>query len=164
MSDEVRGASLQWTAALSTGVASLDAQHRNLFECLSLLEQAAAERSMLRTFYVLEQLSNYAHTHFSEEEFLMRVHQYPGVGDHMREHRSFTNRLHELRKIYLDRDISVELVTMLKDWLTHHVSKVDMDYVPYLVPSRRLEISSAHSQPRNVGAFDGPAASVAAAA
>jgi hemerythrin len=162
MSDEVTGASLQWTAALSTGIASIDEQHRTLFDCLNLLEQAAAERSMLRTFYVLEQLSNYAHTHFSEEEFLMRVHEYPRVGDHMREHRSFTNRLHELRKIYLDRDISVELVTMLKDWLTHHVSKVDMDYVPYLVPSRRLEVPTARPR-RNVGALVAQVASAASA-
>lgn len=163
MSDEVKGSSLQWTEALSTGVASLDAQHRNLFDCLSLLEQAAEERSMLRTFYVLEQLSNYAHTHFSEEEFLMRVHQYPGVGDHMREHRSFTNRLHELRKIYLDRDISVELVTMLKGWLTDHVSKVDIDYVPYLVPSRRLEVPVTRMQRGCVGAFGAQMASAAPA-
>lgn len=164
MSDEVKGAPLQWTAALFTGVASLDQQHRTLFDCLSLLEQATAERSMLRTFYVLEQLSNYAHTHFSEEEFLMRVHEYPGVGDHMREHRSFTNRLHELRKIYLDRDISVELVTMLKDWLTHHVSQVDMEYVPYLVPSRRLEVPTVRPQRRKVSALGAQAASAASAA
>lgn len=121
-----------WDASLSTGVTTLDEQHKSLFQCVELLAQAASERSLLRTFYVLEQLSHYVHTHFAEEEFRMRVHGFPGLADHIREHRAFTNRLHQLRRIYLDRDISVELVDMLRTWLRNHVAQTDMEYVPYL--------------------------------
>lgn len=121
-----------WDPSLSTGVTTLDEQHKSLFECVELLAQAATEHSMLRTFYVMEQLSQYVHMHFAEEEFRMRVHGFPGLTDHIREHRTFTNRLHELRRIYLDRDISVDLVEMLRAWLMNHVAKTDMEYVPYL--------------------------------
>lgn len=162
MSDQQKGDALQWSAALATGIASLDQQHRSLFDCLTVLEQVAAERSMLRTFYVLEQLSNYAHTHFAEEEYLMRVHDYPRIAEHVREHRSFSNRLHQLRKIYLDRDISVELVSMLKDWLKHHVSEVDMDYVPFLVPDRRLAMPQTSAKFTVTGSFDRVRAEAAA--
>ncbi|MDD5250063.1 MAG: bacteriohemerythrin [Rhodocyclaceae bacterium] len=140
MTDRAESAPMAWDAAISTGVASLDEQHRSLFECLNLLEEAAVERSMLRTFHVMEQLSNYVHSHFAEEEFLMRMHDFPGLAGHMREHRSFTNRLHQLRKIYLDRDISRDLVVMLREWLTHHVAQTDMEYVPYLTAARRLDL------------------------
>jgi hemerythrin-like metal-binding protein len=133
----------QWDDRLATGVSTLDEQHRSLFECVNLLAEAASERSMLRTFYVMEQLSSYVHTHFAEEEFLMRVHGFPGLADHIREHRSFTNRLHQLRRIYLDRDVSVDLIVMLKDWLTNHVAQVDMQYVPYLAAPVSAELASA---------------------
>lgn len=133
MAQRIEDLSLEdWDESLSTGIASLDEQHRMLFHCVDLLAEAATERSMLRTFYVMEQLSHYVHAHFAEEEFLMRAHQFPGLVDHIREHRSFANRLRELRKIYLDRDISLDLVAMLKDWLRNHVAQTDMEYVPYL--------------------------------
>lgn len=133
MAERIESTSPQaWDASLSTGVTTLDDQHKALFQCVELLAQAASEHSMLRTFYVMEQLSHYVHMHFAEEEFRMRVHGFPGLVDHIREHRTFTNRLHELRRIYLDRDISVDLVEMLKAWLTTHVAKADMEYVPYL--------------------------------
>ncbi|HEX8963865.1 MAG TPA: bacteriohemerythrin [Rhodocyclaceae bacterium] len=150
MADRIDAASLeQWDERLCTGVATLDAQHKSLFDYINLLAEAAAERSMLRTFYVLEQLSHYAHTHFAEEEFLMRVHGFPGLADHIREHRSFTNRLHELLRIYLDRDISAELVVMLKEWLRDHVAQTDMEYVPYLAAIRT---SGAEREPLRMAA------------
>ena len=142
MTDRVERPPLEWDAAIATGVASLDEQHRALFECVSLLEEAAAERSMLRTFHVMEQLSNYVNSHFAEEEILMRRYDFPGLADHIREHRSFTNRIHQLRKIYLDRDISRDLVVMLRQWLAHHVSQTDMEYVPYFTAERRLDLSA----------------------
>ena len=155
MTDRVDPASPEWDAAISTGVASLDQQHRALFECVSLLEEAAAERSMLRTFHVMEQLSNCVHSHFAEEEFLMRTHDFPGLADHVREHRSFTNRLYQLRKIYLDRDISSDLVAMLRQWLAHHVSRTDMEYVPYLTAERRLDLSALPVAANDGGGCDG---------
>ena len=79
------------------------------------------------------------HHHFAEEEFLMRMHDYPGLPDHIKEHRSFTNKLFQLRKTYLDRDISSDLIVLLKEWLMQHVSKTDMQYVPYLTADRRLD-------------------------
>jgi hemerythrin len=96
-------------------------------------------------------LSNYVHSHFAEEEFLMRIHDFPGMADHIREHRSFTNRLHQLRKIYLDRDISRDLVVMLREWLTHHVSQTDMEYVPYFTDTRRIEVQLSPVAANDVG-------------
>lgn len=142
MTDRIEDASLEeWDDRLSTGIACLDHQHKLLFHCVDLLAEAAAERSMLRTFYVMEQLTQYAHTHFAEEEFLMRVHRYPGLADHIREHRAFTNRLHQLHRIYLDRDISTDLVVMLKDWLRNHVAQTDMEYVPCLSAALPVDAS-----------------------
>lgn len=139
MADRLADASMEWDTTLSTGVSSIDTQHKALFDCLNLLEGAALERNMLRTFHVMEQLSGYVHNHFAEEEFLMRTHGYPGLPDHVKEHRSFTNKLFQLRKTYLDRDISAELIVLLREWLAQHITQTDMQYVPYLTADRRLD-------------------------
>ena len=117
---------------LSTGVRLLDDQHTALFECLHDLEIATAQRAMLATFHAMEQLSRYVRDHFSAEERLMKMHGYPGLTEHVQEHRSFSDKLFELRKIYVDQDISSDLIDFLRDWLEHHVAHIDMAYVPYL--------------------------------
>jgi len=140
MVGQTAAAHMAWDESLSTGVDSLDVQHKALFDCMNVLEEATQERSMMRTCYVLEQLSGYVHNHFADEERQMRMHDYPGLADHIREHREFTNRLHDLRRTYLDRDIKSDLVALLRDWLVQHVAGADMDYVPYLTPERRLDL------------------------
>jgi hemerythrin len=137
--------SLAWSDELSTGVESLDAQHKALFDCLIMLEDAAEQRSMIKTFTVMERLSNYVYKHFAEEESLMRFHNYPRLSEHIREHRDFTNRLFGLRRTYLDRDINGDLLLVLREWLMLHLSKSDMEYVPYLTANRlNSSVGSSH--------------------
>ncbi|MBI5921313.1 MAG: hemerythrin family protein [Betaproteobacteria bacterium] len=121
-----------WDAGLSTGVRVLDEQHQALFACLNDLEKAATQQAMLATFHAMEQLSRYIRDHFSAEERLMKMYGYPWLAEHMQEHRSFSDKLFELRKDYLDHDISADLIDFLRDWLERHVAQTDMDYVPYL--------------------------------
>lgn len=148
MANRIEDSSIdEWDASLSTGVPSLDEQHKLLFQHVNLLLQAAAEHSMLRTFYVMEQLGHYVQTHFAEEESLMRAHGFPRLADHIREHQAFTARLHELHKAYLNRDISVDLVMMLREWLKNHVAGTDMEYVPYLAVAPRARVAAACAIP-----------------
>lgn len=121
-----------WSEQLATGVPTLDRQHQALFLCVAELERAAGEGTMLSTWHALAQLSHYAREHFADEEQLMREHDYPGIEPHIDEHRDFARRLLEIRRDYLDRDISGDLIAMLRAWLREHVARTDMDYVPYL--------------------------------
>lgn len=121
-----------WDAKLSTGVRLLDEQHVALFDCLQYLERATAQKAMLATFHAMEQLSRYVKDHFSAEEHLMKINRYPGLAEHVKEHRQFCDKLFELRKTYLDHDISLDLIDFLRAWLEQHVAQTDMAYVPYL--------------------------------
>lgn len=132
MTDGSIAAAPIWSGDLATGVPTLDQQHRALFLCVAELERAAGERTMLSTFHAMEQLSRYAREHFAEEERLMRMGGYPDIEDHIEEHDSFRHRLFELRRSYLDHDISTDLIALLRAWLEAHVQNTDMDYVPYL--------------------------------
>ncbi|MCX7172922.1 MAG: bacteriohemerythrin [Proteobacteria bacterium] len=117
---------------LSTGVPTLDEQHQAIFVCLNELEKAVGDKTMLSTIHALEQLRRYTHEHFAEEERLMIMVGYPRIDAHIAAHRDFRHRLLELRRTYLDHDISSELILMLREWLAEHIAGTDMDYVPYL--------------------------------
>ncbi len=131
-------ADLTWNERLLTGINAIDAQHKTLFNSVTLLQEAVQERSMIRTCYMLEQLSANVSNHFRDEEYAMRLHDFPHLTEHIREHRDFTNHLYWVRKACLSHEITGELLTELGSWLLEHVSKSDIDYVPYLTPDRCL--------------------------
>ena len=139
-----------WSEDFVTGVPALDEQHQALFRCVVELEQAAGERTMLSTCHALAQLSRYAREHFADEERLMREHGYPGIDSHIAAHRDFSHRLFELRRAYLDEDISSELIALLRAWLRFHVTTTDMDYVPYLrdIGHTRAEVAECRAAAR----------------
>lgn len=132
MVERVVRPTLVWSEELSTGVPTLDEQHQAIFFYLSELEKAVGEKTMLSTIHAMEQLRRYTHEHFAEEERLMARAAYPDIAAHIAAHRDFRRRLLELRRTYLDHDISAELILMLREWLAQHIAGIDMDYVPYL--------------------------------
>ena len=50
MADRLWDVSMAWDATLSTGVSSLDDQHKALFECLNMLEGATLEKEHAADF------------------------------------------------------------------------------------------------------------------
>lgn len=122
----------EWTPALSTGVPLLDEHHRRIFQWLAELESAAASERTLSSVYALVRLKHYTREHFAAEEALMKSAGYPDLDAHKAEHAAFRGRLGDLQIKSMGQDISTETVNLLGDWLTHHIAKVDMAYVPYV--------------------------------
>ena len=123
---------MEWTPALSTGVAALDEQHKAIFQWLAELENAAAEQRTLFGVYVVTRLKHYMREHFAAEEALMKAVGYPYLEQHQAEHAKFRAKLGELQLRSIGEDVTAETVNFLNDWLTNHITKVDMAYVPYL--------------------------------
>jgi hemerythrin len=146
MDKGVTKAALVWSGKLSTGVPALDQQHQAIFRCLSELEKAVGDKTMLSTIHAMEQLRSYTHEHFAEEERLMALVGYPDIDTHIVAHRDFRRRLFELRRTYLDHDISAELILMLRDWLARHIAGTDMEYVPYLAAIPRISARAGSCQ------------------
>lgn len=70
---------------------------------------------MIRTCYLLEQLSADANNHIPDAEKAMRLHSFPRLTEHIREHRESTNRLYWMRKAFLIREVTSELMIMLRN-------------------------------------------------
>lgn len=122
----------EWTSNLSTGVPVLDEQHKAIFQWLAELQSASDEQRTLFGVYVLTRLKHYMREHFAAEEALMKAAGYPDLTQHQAEHAEFRARLEELHLKSIGEDISADTVSFLNHWLTHHIAKTDMAYVPYL--------------------------------
>ena len=123
---------IEWTPALSTGVPLLDEQHKTLFQWLSELESATADQRTLFGVYVITRLKHYVREHFAAEEALMKAADFPDLEQHRAEHAKFRARLEELQLKSIGEDISTDTVQFLTHWLTNHITRTDMAYVPYL--------------------------------
>jgi hemerythrin len=123
---------IEWTPALSTGVPVLDEQHKAIFQWLAELESATVDQRTLFGVYVITRLKHYMREHFAAEEAMMKAAGYPNLAEHLAQHAEFRSRLEEIQLKSIGEDISTDTVRFLNHWLTNHIAKTDMAYVPYL--------------------------------
>lgn len=117
---------LIWDEHFSVGVASMDQQHRVIFDhmsavCSALEEGAPRPKSaaMLQTFDI------YCKMHFFEEERLMDEMQYPAMGGHRRQHDLFVSNL---EGFMAQKHQTLDDFLALRDWFLSHILREDIPY------------------------------------
>jgi len=118
----------QWTDGFSVGVQEIDEQHKELVGLLNQLHTAIMERHGSEAARrILDELAEYTRTHFSVEESLMRVSNYPDFERHKRNHEDLIGQVTALQT-KLDTGeakITFELLHFLKVWLVNHINEAD---------------------------------------
>lgn len=133
-----------WDELYETGVPAIDEQHKSLVSLANrMLEALLQQKGQGEVSYILEQLSQYAETHFTIEEEYMRKASYSGLPEHILEHEAFRQKITEFQQKNETHDLSLsgELTIFLTTWITGHFSMVDQRYVPAL-KSAGLTVSS----------------------
>jgi hemerythrin-like metal-binding protein len=118
----------EWNEALSVGHATIDGQHKRLFQLAGELHAAVeAGKGKQCLCKVLDNLVAYTRRHFADEEMLMQTHHYPEYPQHKAEHDALAHKVINFQKAFLaDRaTVSPELLQFLRDWLTHHIGVID---------------------------------------
>jgi len=119
-----------WAPELDTGISVIDNQHKRIVEYINTLDKAVREKDMSVVAEVVEQLTDYTVTHFTFEEELMQKHGYPYLDAHKKVHQAFTERVQNYKKrIDQGEDVSRQLLSDLRIWLTNHIKRDDKDYV-----------------------------------
>jgi len=124
---------IDWNDSLQTGIDEVDKQHKILVNALSEVETRVTGSSNRRLLdRVTRDLLAFAIYHFETEERLMKQHGYDteepeNAGEHVRQHRAFTERIITLRAEVLAGQSAAQeaLVSFLKDWLTNHIRTTD---------------------------------------
>jgi hemerythrin len=121
---------IEWREELALGVPEIDDQHRELFRRFNLLLAACSSgKGNSEVCGLINFLCLYVIQHFNEEEKLQQESGYPGYEEHREMHRSFVDRLGDLREQMAREGASLSLVlttnNVLIDWLIRHITRED---------------------------------------
>lgn len=120
---------MKWTKEFSVGIHEIDEQHKTLSDCIASVEEAVAgQERRLAVHAALGRLADFARIHFAVEESLMRIHDYPGLEEHLHEHWRFSDELMRLQEKTLAADVSQEMIAFLRAWQDGHVITSDKLY------------------------------------
>lgn len=131
---------MEWTEKLSTGISTIDSQHKELFKRINNLVTAIKQhRCKDEIDGTIKFLEDYARIHFSEEEKHMRETNYAGLDEQREDHKKYLAALAELKEqASLPRipgssyDLSATTNQVVVDWIVDHIIKLDMKFGAFL--------------------------------
>jgi hemerythrin len=115
---------------MSTGVDSVDAQHRQLFDIINrLFAGMQSGRAKDEIGPILDDLARYATTHFAHEEACMAHFACPAAQRNIDAHAAFV-RTFRAMKADFDREgptatMAIRMQRELSDWISNHIVGVD---------------------------------------
>ncbi len=124
-----------WDDKFSVGVAKLDKQHIKLIKIINKLINITDISASSGTLTdVLTEITEYANYHFETEEKYMRDIGFVDYSSHKNQHMKFKKQTADFcfEAIQNKDNIPSEILAYLKDWLTNHILKSDMQYKIFL--------------------------------
>lgn len=133
---------MQWKDEYSVGITEIDDQHKGVMELFNVIDAAIeAKEGWSDVFFKLEQLREHARFHFSLEESLMRMHDYPKHAEHVDLHKHFLDKLDQLQMTTLSRQVTMKTINYLSDWYAEHMQTQDKDFVRYLIDNGKVNLT-----------------------
>jgi hemerythrin len=128
---------IKWSNKYSVGIASIDAQHKQLIDMINSLNSAMAKgEANMMISEILSELSEYTRYHFRYEEELFESFDYPQTASHKKKHAQLIDQVSSLKERFESDQtgsIGLEIIQFLKSWLTQHIMKSDKDYADFLL-------------------------------
>ncbi len=123
-----------WDEKYSVKIKRIDEQHKQLFatfEELANAMTAGTTRNALGN--VLANVLKYTNTHFTQEEHLLKTHEYPAYESHKRLHDEFIKQIKNYQAEFeAGAVMPVKISLFLRDWLLNHIQKIDQQYSTFL--------------------------------
>jgi hemerythrin len=128
-------ATISWDPTMSTGVDSIDDQHKQLISMLNdLLTAMSQGRGRAEVQKVLDGLGGYAASHFGHEEGCMVKYKCPAAAQNIEAHKqfiaTFTSFTDEFEKTGATAHLVVRVQSELMRWLTSHIKRTDTQLLP----------------------------------
>lgn len=126
---------IEWNDSIKIGLWTIDIQHEHWVSLMNVLHEAMLRgrgKDVLEK--TLAEAINYTRTHFSEEEALMREHQYSKYDQHKALHEAFLTELLDLQDKHQRSlvPISIQVMNSMKHWLVSHIRGADRAYAKLL--------------------------------
>ncbi len=132
-------AQITWNDSYSVNNDIIDAQHQEWIAIYNKLDHdlltGGSGNLATAAADALQAMQNYANYHFRQEEQYLKEINYPDLVVHKRLHTDFDDQLYgygrQLRNGQLV--LSSELLSILKNWLQHHILHEDQKYGALLI-------------------------------
>ena len=130
---------IKWSDSLSVGHPTIDSQHKELIRRIARLVDLINSGNITREEMVdvLGFIADYTDEHFSTEEKMMELADYPEYEQHKQQHLWFMNEVNELIKEYIINGVSDRLKSniqqVLIDWLVGHIKGTDKKLGEFLM-------------------------------
>ena len=114
---------------------AIDDQHKLFLDYVNECYNAACRDGQRRvTEATIYDLKIYAAAHFLFEEDIMKEKGYPGLDDHIKQHKYFESQVVELEKAHAEGRVrTVEsLLQFLRDWFLKHILEHDKKLAAFL--------------------------------
>ena len=127
---------LPWSDDYKVNIRVIDNEHRQLFDLVNTLHQEISQGKGDRVIgNTLSALIVHIGEHFPTEKKHMRQCGFPGLKSHVAEHERFARTVQRYKQQFddnPDRLNTDSLLNTLKNWITDHILKSDMEMIPYL--------------------------------
>ena len=122
---------IEWDESIGVGVPQLDEDHKRFIGILKYIEahQNADVRSEPISL-VIEQIREYASTHFPREEKYMRNIEYPHIEEHKHIHKQFMEKTATLCVDIMNKrqETPKDIHQFLTHWVVEHILREDQRY------------------------------------
>lgn len=122
----------EFTDDYLTGIALVDAEHRELFRIVDKADQLVKSLDSLSGYdniiQILNELKEYTKEHFADEEEYMEAIHYEGLSAQKRAHKAFIDKLDNIDLNQVDQnpqEYLQELLEFLLGWLINHILYTD---------------------------------------
>lgn len=133
---------MAWQQSFNTGIRVIDDDHKMLFSIVNNLIEEVNEATEIEPREIeslFEALVNYVDTHFAREEQFLEQFGYPELDAHRDKHDALRQQIDGIANDYKSAPDSIDLekvCVFLINWLSQHILKSDMDYVPYVTGNK----------------------------
>jgi len=119
---------IEWNVGFLIGIQEVDNHHRQLVQLLNDAYDEFREGAAIKSS-VLDHIIEYTDRTFDLEGSLMLAISYPNIEAHKKEHELFSARILKFNEDSKQgKNISIELLWFLCNWVTHHLRETDLEF------------------------------------
>jgi hemerythrin len=125
---------INWKDEFSIGNIFIDQDHRKIMAIYNgLIDMMNRGSTRGECAQFLNEMTNYALTHFRKEETYMKYFSYPKFEQHRRYHMEYIYKVSMYNVTFSDTDDfqPYDMMDFLKKWWMEHIQKIDRDYEEY---------------------------------
>ncbi len=126
---------LNWKEDYALGIASIDEQHKKLFEIAGDIQELLNNQFITDKYdpivAIIDELKSYTVEHFKDEEQFMMDNRYPKFLSHKAMHMDFVEKMDAIDLSQIDNEQNLYLKDILGfvlEWLVQHILVDDKQY------------------------------------